>query len=141
MTSISESHNVLKTDAKGRVRVPAERREALLDEFERSGLSGAKFAKLAGIKYPTFALWVQKRREARAAAGEASQQVERLVVEGPGPIRLVEAVAEWSGKASAESVLRVELPGGAQMHLESAAQLRLGADLLHLLAARGERVC
>ena len=31
---------ILKTDALGRVRIPAARREELLDEFERSGMSG-----------------------------------------------------------------------------------------------------
>lgn len=41
--------------AQGRVRTPPARKEALLDEFERSGLSGARFAALAGIKCPTFA--------------------------------------------------------------------------------------
>ena len=49
MTSLSEDHHVLKSDTRGRVRVPVERREALLDEFERSGLSGLKFAALAGV--------------------------------------------------------------------------------------------
>jgi hypothetical protein len=40
---------VLKTDKLGRVQMPAERREQLLDEFERSGLSGKKFAALVGV--------------------------------------------------------------------------------------------
>jgi len=48
MTSLIGEVEVLKTDTRGRVRVPAERREALLDEFEKSGMSGAKFARLAG---------------------------------------------------------------------------------------------
>ncbi len=40
---------ILKTDTRGRVRVPPERRAALLAEFERSGLSRRrKFAELAG---------------------------------------------------------------------------------------------
>jgi hypothetical protein len=38
---------VLKTSSRGRVRTPPERRMALLAEFERSGLSAAKFAALA----------------------------------------------------------------------------------------------
>ena len=46
---------VLKQDVLGRVKTPQARREQLLDEFERSGLPGLKFAELAGIKYPTFA--------------------------------------------------------------------------------------
>lgn len=48
-----------------------------LDEFERSGTSGAKFARLAGIKYPTFANWVQQRgkrqTQMKPARGEAPQ--------------------------------------------------------------------
>jgi hypothetical protein len=56
---------VIKTDVLGRVKAPAERREQLLDEFERSGLSGCKYAELIGVKYSTFGTWAQKRRRAR----------------------------------------------------------------------------
>jgi len=56
---------VLKTDNRGRVQTPAARREQLLDEFERSGLSGQEFAKLVGVKYSTFATWARRRRRAR----------------------------------------------------------------------------
>jgi outer membrane protein assembly factor BamB len=41
-------------DSKGRVRVSRERREQLLDEFEKSGLSGAQFARTVGVKYQIF---------------------------------------------------------------------------------------
>jgi hypothetical protein len=41
---------VLKSDAVGWVKRTHAQREQLLDEFERSGLSGTKFAALAGIK-------------------------------------------------------------------------------------------
>jgi hypothetical protein len=58
MTSTNMSAEILKQDGRGRVRVPAERRELLLDEFERSGASGAQFARLAEVKYATFAGWV-----------------------------------------------------------------------------------
>ena len=56
---------VLKQDGMGRVKMPVARREHLLDEYEHSGLSGAKFAALAGIKYSTFASWAQRRRRQR----------------------------------------------------------------------------
>ena len=46
---------ILKTDALGRVKTLAARHEALLDEFEHSGMSGVTFAEFAGIKYQTFA--------------------------------------------------------------------------------------
>ena len=58
---------VLKQDGMGRVKTPAARREQLLDEFERSGLSGTKFAAMAGVKYQTFALWAQRRRRQRGS--------------------------------------------------------------------------
>ena len=53
---------ILRRDGLGRVKTPRDRREALLDEFEKSGLQGAEFAQMAGIKYQTFASWVQSRR-------------------------------------------------------------------------------
>ena len=57
---------VLKQDVLGRVRVPVERRLAVVAEFRRSGLSGAQFARMAGMKYPTLMAWV--KREGGAAA-------------------------------------------------------------------------
>ncbi len=50
---------LVTSDAKGRLRVPKEQREAVLARFEQSGMSAAKFAGVAGIKYSTFAGWVQ----------------------------------------------------------------------------------
>ena len=58
MTSMTPPNEVLKTDALGRVWVNKARRDALLDEFELGGASAAVFAKMAGIKYQTFASWV-----------------------------------------------------------------------------------
>ncbi len=57
MTAMASTKDgtILKTDVLGRVKTPPTRREQLLDEFDRGGLSGAKFAELAGIKYQTFA--------------------------------------------------------------------------------------
>jgi len=46
----------------GRLRITKEQRETLLDAFVSSGLSGTRFAATHGIKYQTFATWVQKRR-------------------------------------------------------------------------------
>ena len=47
---------LLKVDRRGRVRVSAKRREALLDEFERCGVSAAEFSKAIGVRYQTFTL-------------------------------------------------------------------------------------
>jgi hypothetical protein len=43
------------------------RHKCLLDEFERGGLSGAKFAALAGVKYSTFAAWTHWKISANCA--------------------------------------------------------------------------
>lgn len=46
-----------------------ERREALLDEYEKSGLSAKKFALLVGMKHQTFATWATMRRKQRGVMG------------------------------------------------------------------------
>jgi hypothetical protein len=46
---------ILKTDSRGRVLTPPERRAELLAEFERSGLPVTKFSALVGVRYQTFA--------------------------------------------------------------------------------------
>jgi len=64
MTSNSqESAEIFKQDTKGRVRVRKARREAMLDEYERSGGNAAQFANYVGTKYSTLANWIQKRRK------------------------------------------------------------------------------
>ena len=68
MTNTTVPDEVLKTDVLGRVHTPRARREALLEEFERSGVSGAAFAALVGVKYPTLAWWIQQRRRNGVAA-------------------------------------------------------------------------
>ena len=50
MTSTNGRLEIFKTDARGRIRVPVERREALLEEFARSGLSAAAFAQIDGVR-------------------------------------------------------------------------------------------
>ena len=57
-----EAGQILSQDAQGRVLVSRERRESLLEEYDRSGMSGVKFAQYVGIKYSTFAYWLQSRR-------------------------------------------------------------------------------
>ncbi len=63
MTSMKGGSGPLKTDVPGRVRTPLARREEILDAFEKSGLSGVAFAALTGVKYPTLANWIQRRRD------------------------------------------------------------------------------
>ena len=119
MTNISENHNVLKTDDRGRVRTPADRREALLNEFERSGLSGVKFAALAGVKYATFVRWAQKRQKAREQQAVEAPAGEAATPAGARPIRLFEAFAALENVGSSPAGLTLELPGGARVRVDS----------------------
>jgi len=128
---------ILKQDSVGRVRVSAERREALLEEFEGSALSAAQFARLAGVKYATFAHWVARRRRQRAAGSGGG------AARGEGAIRLFEAVVEGHVKmtpsaAAVAAGLVVELPGGSRVVVGSPGQLSLAAELV-LLVAQGRR--
>ena len=81
-----------RPDRLGRVRTPRARREELLAEYARSGLSQAAFARRAGVRYPTFAHWVQERRRgggdavAAPAAAPSPRFVElRLPATRPSP--------------------------------------------------------
>ena len=147
MTSLNAKAEVLKQDARGRVRVSAQRREALLDEFERSGASAAKFARLVGVRYSTFANWVLQRRKRRVSAGQAVN-----VMAGAGdtaakavPLRLLEAVLEAQGNEAGSSTgsggLVIELPGGSRMLVGSPVQLEMAAELVALIAQRARARC
>lgn len=131
MTSMTEPDAVLKTDTRGRVRVPRERQRALLEEFDRSGMSGTQFAAFIGVKYPTFAFWVQARRKrTRSPEGAAAGTA----------LRWVEAVLETpTGGAEAGVSLPVDLPGGARMIVSESRQVALAAELLRALARSTDR--
>ena len=121
------SMKLLKMDAVGRVRTPKAKREEILDEFEGSGVSGVEFAELAGIKYPTLASWVQRRRRERRTHGR----------KGPAKpdrgMRFLEAVVE---KAATGSVpLEVELPGGVRLRITGPEQVPWAVQLVRGLAS------
>ena len=57
VTSTAEGAKLPATvDTKGRVRISKGQRGLILEEFERSGVSGAEFARRCGLKYSTVAL-------------------------------------------------------------------------------------
>lgn len=123
---------ILKTDTKGRVQTPAARRESLLDEFEKSGLSASKFAALVGVKYQTFAAWAVRRRK---------QGVAQTPAKPTDPVRWLEAVVQEAQAPMAHktSVLILRLPGGAQLELIDSTQAPLAAALLRALESSCER--
>lgn len=124
MTSTQVKEVILKTDTRGRVFTPAARREKLLDEFEQSGLSGAKFAQLTGLKYSTFAIWAQRRRRQRGAPVPPSQKAPATSAQW------LEAVVEEAAQREGSQPVRVRLASGAWVELEHAGQTALVAALL-----------
>lgn len=114
---------VLKSDEAGRVQTPVERQLALVREFERSGLSGPRFAALAGVKYQTFATW-RRRHGVRGVARERRKPVFLEVTAAPARAAATADVA----------ALEITLPGGARASLRDAGQAPLLAALLKALA-------
>ena len=123
MTSSTElgvepTHELLKVDSRGRVQISRERRLTLLEEFDRSGMTGAGFARHYGIKYTTFANWIRMRKK------------ERMVGSSPEKFLLVTAEPH----AKAEGVL-IQLPNGASLSVASPAQAELAGAVIRALGA------
>lgn len=142
MTNMMPGQVILKTDARGRVRVPVERREALLDEYEKSGLSAKKFALLVGMKHQTFATWATKRRKQRGMICSQGSQVQRQPEAVP-KLQWVEAVIEKDAVAPGQrrDALSVYLPGGGRLEIGESRQVALAAELLRALASQRELPC
>ena len=145
---------ILKRDAVGRVRTSVRQREALMDEFERSGLTGPKFAKVAGVCYQTFASWMQKRRRARGDyASSAVLAPSAQTGAGPSLLRWVEvemaAGAGGGGPAQpqrerepdARAGLVVMLAGGVRAELSHVAQVPLLVELARQWNSHLEKSC
>jgi hypothetical protein len=130
---------IVKRDRIGRIKTPRERREAILVEFDQSGMSGAQFAKWAGIKYGTFITWVQKRRRKTAQ----SKGDDKLAPSGSkSEVKWVEAVMEKAtakksnGNPSA-GVMIVQGPGGIRLELSEEYHVLWAAKLLRHLDVPG----
>ena len=132
MTHTTLPDQILIQDSRGRVRVPRGRQEVLLTEYEKSGMSGAAFAEHLGIKYQTFATWIQKKKK-RATAGLKSP-VQRH------PVQWVEAVMETSPLQEEKATpLMMRFGVGAVMEITDQKGAMLAAHVLRHLG--GERAC
>ena len=128
-----------RTDSRRQIRISRKKREALLAEFDKSGMSGSKFAKQEGIKYTTLAYWLQKRRRPRSKTILAQKSV-------PGTrnkVRWLEAVVDDPQNKEppmlATATLVVHGPGGVRLELSDDKQVKLAAQLLRELD--GKNVC
>lgn len=144
-TTTAEEKEIFKVDAIGRVRVPKERRKALVDEFEGSGMSGLAFAERYGVNYQTFATWVQKRRRENGTYEKMKVKREARKAErankgkaGKNRAQNPASKVKWLEVVKAEPVavasgLKVELPGGGVMRVEDASQAAVAAVLIREL--------
>jgi transposase-like protein len=130
-----QAGRILSQDARGRVLVTPERRESLLEEYDRSGMSGVRIAKYVGIKYTTLAYWLKRRRSLR--------EREKLRPEaGKEPARSngtwIEAVVEKNGSPARAPVgaLRIYFAAGAYCQISTTAEAALAAELLGRLGTK-----
>jgi transposase-like protein len=122
MTDTKTTAEILVQDTLGRVRTPREKRERILDEYERSGMSGAAFAALVGVKYPTLTSWIQQRRKGRMSANLATSS----------PVHSVEAVAAHEVTPTT-GALRVQIGAAAWLEVSSAEQASRAGQMLRAM--------
>ena len=131
-----EAGQILSRDARGRVLVSRERRESLLAEYDRSGMSGVKFAQYVGIKYSTLAYWLQSRRRPRRG--------EKLLLKAGADTRAGKSTGGWieavveegSSPRVPTGALRIDFAGGAYCQISNLAEATLAAELLGRLGSK-----
>lgn len=116
-----------KRDARGRRLTPAGRRAELVEAWRRSGLTRAAFARREGLKYPTFATWVQETGNKPRRCGSGAKRAR--------PVRFAEvrwppssaATAALAAAALAPTIpaasLEVRLPDGTVVRGERATDM------------------
>ena len=110
---------IIKSDRTGRRRYTQDYKNEVLSAYESSGMSGPAFAEHCGLKYPTFASWVSKRRREKTGdkVPESNQQF---------------VLAEFGASSDPEGIA-IELPGGAGARLADASQIALLAAPIRAL--------
>jgi hypothetical protein len=113
---------LIKTDVLGRLHRTLEQRQRILDEYERSGLSGPKFAALCGVKYQTFASWLQRGKRPRNHPRRKAA----------APIQWLEASMPPDAAGAGDGLV-LQLPGGVRAQLTNPGQVKLAAALVRAL--------
>ncbi|MFZ4778417.1 MAG: IS66 family insertion sequence element accessory protein TnpA [Terrimicrobiaceae bacterium] len=116
---MNESTQILKVDEVGRVQTPPEKRRQVVEEFERSGMTGGQFARHIGVKYPTM------------MAREQAQKRECEQLAGPRGTQWLEAVVE--PETAMPGDLAIEVPGGLRLRVGSPDQAAWAGQVLRVL--------
>jgi hypothetical protein len=90
--------SIVRADTRSCVRTSAAKREQILAEFERSGLSGARFARLDGINCQTLMAWTCKGRVSTSPGVSAAGSAVDLVGGIPAECWTGEGAAEEPGR-------------------------------------------
>ena len=136
---MSTTSIILKTDKRGHVRMPTERREELLAEYDRSGLSLARFTELAGVRYSTFATWLQHRRIKTGAASQDKEKDKEKKKDRPKPVQFAEALVDGTLPPAPVLAwaLKVSLPGARRWSLRKPRTSRLQCSFSTHCRSRG----
>lgn len=139
--------DILKADVLGRITVGRAQREAILDAFEASGMSGSAFALAHGIKIQTFASWIQKRwrargdyqnealcRELRMRKDPPSVCPPKVSHARPQPSMNLVEVNLQNDISTKVDPLEVILPGGVVVRITHESQLGLLETLMSKLS-------
>ena len=116
MTDMNEL--IMKTDRQGRLRYTAEQKQALVEAYEASGLSGPRFAALHGVNYQTLVSWLRKRRR-EDPEHPALRSLVPAELDGPPP-----------GRGTPMEIL---LPCGVRLAIHSPSQAGAAAALIREL--------
>lgn len=128
-TPMDRDTGLIRADQTGRLRFTADQRRVLLDAFENSSQSASRFAAQHGIKYTTFANWVQKRRADRPAVAQSSAMAPAR------PLLLAEVSCEETSRTpGACPALEVCLPGGVKFAIDGMVQVPLAAAFIRELS-------
>ena len=101
-----------RRDVRGRRRMPAAQRAEYVRAYHQSGMTQAAFAKREGLRYSTFAHWVQKALRAAADSADQRHRVQFAQVQWPA-----------AGPAMSPTSMEVRLPDGMILRGENAAEL------------------
>ena len=108
-----------KRDARGRRLTPAARRAELVAAWRQSGLTQAAFARREGVKYPTFATWVQEVRHGGRPRSAGRPNGRRR----SAPVRFAEVRWPLATPALATAALEVRLPDGTVVRGAQASEV------------------
>lgn len=100
-----------RRDTRGRRWTPAARRAEFVRSYHQSGLTQAQFAAREGLRYSTFAHWVQKALKTAARSGGQQHAVQFAQVQLPSSALLKPASLE------------VRLPDGTVIRGERAEEI------------------